>query len=355
MNHSSNMNVFSMLLSHLGIDYSMTNMEKASFDIALRDKRQIAERTYEFVFEKPKNFLFNAGQHIRMTLINPAKTDSKGNSRFLTLANTPQDKDLIVAMRMSDSAFKKVLGNLRIGEKVNIQILLHSPHQSFVIHDDPSVPVVFLIGGIGIVPAYSMIKDAIQRKLPHKIFLFYSNRRPEDAPYLNELKNLAQKHKNFVLVATMTQMEKSKQPWRGENGFIDQAMLSRYVADVTFPIYYIAGLTGMVTAMKKLLAEIGVKEEHIRSEDFSEMKMSIMNMSANSSGYKNYILFVAIGLILILVILAHVGAATSLLNAVSLEKLSYFSIGFIILIIIFKIIILIKLKYFFSSERKKFS
>lgn len=351
MNHSSNMNLFSMLLSHLGIGHLMTNMEKASFDIAFKTKRQIAEETYEYVFEKPKNFQFNAGQHIRMTLINPTKTDNKGNSRFLTLANTPQEKDLVVAMRMSDSAFKNVLGSLPIGEKVNIQILLHSPHKSFVIHDDPSIPVVFLIGGIGIVPAYSMIKDAIERQLPHKIFLFYSNRRPEDTPYLNELQNLAQKHKNFVLVATMTQIEKSKQPWRGEKGFIDQAMLKRYIDDETSTIYYIAGLTGMVTAMKKLLAEIGVKEERIRSEDFSEMKMSIMNMSANSSSYKNHIFFVAIGLILILVILAHVGTATSLLNAVSLENLSYLSIGFILVIIIFKIIALIKLKRFFSSRR----
>ena len=73
-----------MFLNHLGLGHSMPSMEKVSFEIALKDKRQIAERTYEFIFEKPKNFLFTAGQHVRMTLLNPPETDGKGNSRFLT-------------------------------------------------------------------------------------------------------------------------------------------------------------------------------------------------------------------------------------------------------------------------------
>ncbi len=64
------MNIFTMLLSHLGFNHSMPNMEKVSFEIALKGKKQIAEGTYEFIFEKPKDFHFKAGQHVRMTLIN---------------------------------------------------------------------------------------------------------------------------------------------------------------------------------------------------------------------------------------------------------------------------------------------
>ncbi|QQG43805.1 MAG: FAD-dependent oxidoreductase [Candidatus Daviesbacteria bacterium] len=320
-------------------------MEKASFEIALKGKKLIAERTYEFIFEKPQEFHFNAGQHVRMTLLNPPETDSKGNSRFLTLANTPKDKDLIVAMRMTDSAFKRVLGKMQIGEKVLIQILLHSPHGSFVIHDDPSIPAVFLIGGIGIVPAYSMIKDAIERKLPHKIFLFYSNRRPEDAPYLDELQNLAKQNPKFTLIATMTQMEKSKKSWQGETGFIDQVMLKKYLGDLKSPIYYTAGLSEMVNAMKALLKEIGINEESIHSEDFSNFKMSMMNMTDNSKRIKNYFLFGGIGLMIILGVIVHSSLAVLLFNAFSLKNLSYFTIGIILVIIIFKILVIFKFKH----------
>jgi hypothetical protein len=59
-----------------------------------------------------------------MTLIDPPETDSEGSSRFFSLANSPQEKDLIIAMRMRDTAFKRVLGRMQIGEKVLIEILL---------------------------------------------------------------------------------------------------------------------------------------------------------------------------------------------------------------------------------------
>ena len=347
----SKVNNFNMLLGHLGLNHAMSSMEKASFEIALRAKKQIAEGTYEFVFEKPKDFHFNAGQHVRMTLLNPSETDSRGNSRFLTLANTPQDNDLVVAMRMTDSAFKRVLGQMKIGEKVLIQILLHSPHGSFVIQDDASIPVVFLVGGIGIVPAYSMIKNAIERKLPHKIFLFYSNRRPEDAPYLEELQNLAKQYPNFKLIATITEPEKSSKSWQGETGYIDQPMLKKYLDDLQSPIYYIAGLTDMVKAMKTLLKDVGISEDNVRSEDFSNFKMGFMNMTNNPNGNKNHLLFAALGLIVIVAVLVHVGLVASLLSMFSLKNISYLTIGLILIIVMFKLFVIFKFKHHLAKKK----
>ncbi len=259
-------------------------------------------------------------------------------------------------MRMTDSAFKRVLGKMQIGEKVLIQMLLHSPHGSFVIHDDSSKPAVFLVGGIGIVPAFSMIKDAVERKLSHKIFLFYSNRRPEDAPYLTELQNLAKQHPFFTLIATMTEPEKSKKSWHGETGYIDQAMLNRYINNLNLPIYYIAGLTGMVNAMKTLLKDIGINENNIHSEDFSGLKMGVMNMINNPKGNKNHLLFAAIGLMIILGIIAHVGLAASLFSSFSLKNISYVTIGFILIIVIFKIFVIFKFKHKlgFKHWKKKY-
>lgn len=245
------------------------SMKKAAFEVALKGKKQIAEGTLAFIFEKPEGFHFKAGQHIRMTLINPPETDSEGNSRFFSIASSPQDPDLVIVLRMRDTAFKRVLRRMQPGEKVLIQIMLDAPHGAFALHDDSSKPAVFLIGGIGIVPAFSMIKDATERKLPPKIYLFYSNRRPEDAPFLDDLQNLAKQNPNFELIATMTQPEKSAQLWPGETGRINHSLLTKYVDDLQAPIYYIAGLPEMASAMQKLLAEAGVNEENIRAEEFS--------------------------------------------------------------------------------------
>ena len=264
--------------------HSGPSRERVAFEVALKDKKQIAEGTIAFVFEKPNGFHFNAGQHIRMTLINPPETDSEGNSRFFSLANSPQETDLLIAMRMRDTAFKRVLGHLQIGDKVLIEMLLESPHGSFALHDDPAKPAVFLIGGIGIVPAFSMIKDAIGRKLPHTIFLFYSNRRPEDTPFLDELENLAKQNPSFKLIATMTEAERSAKPWRGESGYIDHSMLKKYLDDLESPNYYIAGLPEMVSAMKTLLIDSAVNEDNIHAEEFTGFNLNEIHRVGNHKG-----------------------------------------------------------------------
>src|SRR6266567_3285414 len=317
--------------------HTMPSMKRAEFEVALKGKKQIAAGTMAFVFEKPNGFQFRAGQHIRMTLIDPSETDNEDNSRFLSLASTPQDADLVIAMRMRDTAFKRVLGRMQIGETALIQILLDVPDGAFALHEDASKPAVMLAGGIGAVPAYSMIKDAIERKLPHKIFLFYSNRRPEDAPYLEELQTLAKQNPKFKLIATMTALDKSTKSWRGETGYINKELLQKYLNNLNSSIYYIAGLTNMVNAMKALLKEMGVSEHNIHAEDFSNFKMGLINMTDNPKRIKNYLLFFIIGLIILMVVIAHAGAAVSLYKTFSLNNpITYSLIVISLAVVLFK-------------------
>ena len=74
---------------------------------------------------------------------------------------------------------------------------------------------------------------------------------------------------NYKLIASMTEMEKSHQPWHGETGVIGKEMLARYLKDGTSPIYYIAGPPGMVKGLHMMINESGVDEGDIRTEEFS--------------------------------------------------------------------------------------
>lgn len=259
--------------NHHHEDHGHDHVESPSvFEVALKSKREVAEGTMAFFFEKPENFSFRAGQHIEMKLIKPPETDAEGNSRMFSLVNSPSENYIIIATRMRDTAFKRVLGKIPIGGKVTIE----NPHGSFLLQNDTSKPAVFLIGGIGITPVFSMIKEATEKKLPHRLVLFYSNKRPEDAPFLPQLQSLAQQNPNFKLIATMTEVEKStpiksgsKAEWNGEIGYIDQVMLRKYLNNLQIPIYYISGPPGMVAAMRKLLTDSGVNEDNIRTEEFS--------------------------------------------------------------------------------------
>jgi predicted ferric reductase len=86
-----------------------------------------------------------------------------------------------------------------------------------------------------------MIRQASYEKAPHQLYLFDSNRRPEDAPFLELLSGTAKQNPNFHLVATMTGMDKSHREWRSETGFINKEMLARYLTTLQGPIYYAGG------------------------------------------------------------------------------------------------------------------
>ena len=85
----------------------------------------------------------------------------------------------------------------------------------------------------------------------------------------DELAAAQESNPNFSLVGTMTEMEKSSRPWKGETGFITKAMLLKSIADLERPIFYISGPRSMVAAMRKILEDSGVKDDKIRTEEFS--------------------------------------------------------------------------------------
>jgi ferredoxin-NADP reductase len=65
------------------------------------------------------------------------------------------------------------------------------------------------------------------RAIAQRLLLFYANRRPEDAPFLQELEALQRKNPSDTFVPTMTNMRRSDRSWWGEPGRINQAMLAK--------------------------------------------------------------------------------------------------------------------------------
>jgi ferredoxin-NADP reductase len=217
-----------------------------------------------FSFERPLGFSYKAGQTIDLTLINTPETDAEGNSRTFSIANAPHEDGISIATRMRDTAFKRTLRSMPAGTEIEIT----EPMGSFTLHNDTNKAAVFLIGGIGITPVRSILLDATERKLLHQIYLFYSNRRPEDTAFLDELTGLEKINPNFKLIATMTQMDQSKEAWNGETGYINSDMVEKYVKD-SDAIWYISGPAGMVKTMRSILEKLQVDDDYIKTEEFS--------------------------------------------------------------------------------------
>lgn len=225
---------------------------------------EIAEGTMAFHFKRPRDYQFIAGQCADVTLLNPPETDSEGNIRTFSITSAPFENQLSFATRMRDTAFKRSIRKMPPGTVIQ----LGPAGGSFILHKNSKKPAVFLAGGIGITPFRSIVRQATQDQLPHKLYLFYSNHRPEDTPFLQELQDMQKSNSNFHLIATMTGMTRSKQKWDGETGVINKEMIARHVTELQGPIYSIAGPPAMVSAMRQMLIVSGMDEDDIRTEEF---------------------------------------------------------------------------------------
>lgn len=231
------------------------------YEIKLTQKIEVAQNTMAFSFEKPIGFEYRAGQFADFTLLSPPETDAEGNTRAFSFVTAPFADHIAVATRMRDTAFKRVLKSLPVGEKIQID----GPMGDFKLHKTATTPAVFLIGGIGITPVRSIIAQATHEKLPHSLTLLYANNLMNEAAFVNDFENLARENANFKFVPVMS----NEKDYKGETGFVDKEMVSRYISDFSKPIFYLSGPAGMVAAMRKLLTEANVNEDNIRTEEFS--------------------------------------------------------------------------------------
>lgn len=166
--------------------------------------------------------------------------------------------------RLRDTAFKRVVMRMPFGTMVNIE----GHFGNLTLPVSAARPLIFLAGGIGITPFRSMLVQAAMHHLPYRLVLFYSNRRPEDAPFLHELQNFQRKISRYTFVGTMTHMEKSNCSWTGETGYLDHAMLTRHLEGIESPLYFIVGPPSMVQAFRTMLETAGVRNADIHTEEF---------------------------------------------------------------------------------------
>jgi ferredoxin-NADP reductase len=231
-------------------------------EVKLQGHLAVAEGTMAFRLSKPEGFVFKAGQAIRLELIDPPAEAGQG-SRTLSLVSAPFEHELMVATRMRDSAFKRALKALPDGADIRVDGAFGD-----LTLGDTGRPAVFIAGGIGITPFMSMLRQASEDRSPQPLFLAYSNRRPEDAAFLDELQGLERRNPHFRLMATMTEMGKSAREWSGEREIVDADMLRRFVGGLAAPTFYIVGPPAMVEAMQWTLDGAGIAKDRILTEEF---------------------------------------------------------------------------------------
>src|SRR5260221_7207357 len=105
-------------------------------------------------------FFFQAEDGIRDHCVTGVQTCALPIS--FSIVSAPHENELMVATRMRDTAFKRVLKAMPADGRVG----LRGPAGMFTLDGADGRPAVFLAGGIGITPFVSMSRQAAHDRLP---------------------------------------------------------------------------------------------------------------------------------------------------------------------------------------------
>jgi ferredoxin-NADP reductase len=149
------------------------------------------------------------------------------------------------------------------------QVLMDHPTGSFTLHRNLAKTSVFIAGGIGIAPFLSIVRQTTHEGTPRRIYLFCSNRHPEDAAFLAELQELEGANPNFQFIPTMTQVPTSQQQWKCGTSYLRKDTIAKSVGELIGPLYYILGPAAMVESMRQKLRDAEVEPDDIFTDEFT--------------------------------------------------------------------------------------
>ena len=160
--------------------FSYLASPKQKLVLALKERRRLTPDVYEFIFTPDKPLSFVAGQYLEWTLAH-APSDSRGIRRYLTIASSPTEKDIRIAVKFypKGSTFKKKLLALQPGDTIVASQLAGD----FVLPRNKKKKLAFIAGGIGITPFRSHIRAMLDRGEARDVVLFYANKTPNDVAY----------------------------------------------------------------------------------------------------------------------------------------------------------------------------
>ncbi len=226
------------------------------------ETREVAKGTLHVTFSVEDYPAYRPGAYFWVELPERGHADEKGLRRHISLVTSPTEEGVVgLATRIRDTAFKRTLAELEVGDEV----IVEEPKGSFLLPEETDEKYVFVAGGIGITVFRCMLRYVADERLPYEITLVYSNRDQESAAFLDELQALEAQIPGLKLVLTMTEDES----WEGESRRIDAELLRDHLGELDGYRYLVAGPPEMTQAVVDELHGAGVPEASVLADKFS--------------------------------------------------------------------------------------
>lgn len=208
-------------------------------------RRQKINREIDTFWLKPeKPFTYQAGQYVEVTLKHNSP-DERGSKRWFTLSSAPTEPLVSITTRRGDSSFKHALWQFQRGDS----LVASEPMGDFVLPKDETIPLVFVVGGIGVTPVRSIVHYLIDSKEKRSLRVLYSVKSKSDIAFRDVLNA-------YPLALDIT-----------TNRFTAKKILDT-AAPLRNQLIYLSGPEPMIENLHSDLMKLGVPREQLVMDGF---------------------------------------------------------------------------------------
>ncbi|MDZ4875756.1 MAG: Flavohemoprotein [Chroococcidiopsis cubana SAG 39.79] len=125
---------------------------------------------------------------------------------------------------------------------------------------------IFIAGGIGITPIYSILLTLADRNDERPLTLIYSSKTREDITYREEIEAL----KDRLDLTVIHVLREPPDNWSGESGYVDKELLKRYIPKrPATRNYFICAAPKMMDQVEQALHDLDVPVTHVHMEHYN--------------------------------------------------------------------------------------
>ncbi|HYW25968.1 MAG TPA: 2Fe-2S iron-sulfur cluster binding domain-containing protein [Terriglobales bacterium] len=207
---------------------------------------------------------YGAGQYVDIRV--PGTTDSVRSFSMCSTPNGDLHRLEFMIKVFPDGLFSGQLdGGIRPGDPLEII----GPYGHFQLRNRDS-DAIFIGGGSGMSPLWSMLNDIAERGIRRRVTFFYGARRGGDLFYLDRLQALSSRLSDFEFVPALSEPQEDDD-WDGETGFVTEVAGRRLDRDQLRGEVeaYLCGPPPMIDAAFPVLFQKGIPGTRIYYDKFT--------------------------------------------------------------------------------------
>jgi Na+-transporting NADH:ubiquinone oxidoreductase subunit F len=254
---------------YIQIDVPKIEVDFKNFDITSHPDMGKASDAFQEDWDKFKMWglkMKNTEEQFRAYSM--ANHPAEGNIIMLNIriATPPWDRKINNYMPVNPGICSSYVFNQKPGDKV----VISGPYGEFFIKPTEK-EMVYIGGGAGMAPLRSHIFHLFHTlKTNRKVSYWYGGRSLKELFYIDDFRAIEKEFPNFSFHIALSE-PMPEDNWTGPVGFIHQVVLDNYLKNHAEPEeieYYLCGPPMMLSAVQKMLSDLGVPEENVAFDDF---------------------------------------------------------------------------------------